>query len=78
MHVRVECYAGYKGAESPRRFVLGEREFTVMEIIDRWYGPDDACFRVRTRDGRVCLLRHTPGRGDDWSLEPGVGGAPEL
>jgi len=34
--VRVICYQGYRGEETPRRFYLGERQVEVAEIVDRW------------------------------------------
>jgi len=33
--IRVECYAGYRGEETPVRFYLGERKIEVVEVIDR-------------------------------------------
>ena len=31
--VRVECYAGYKADENPRRFYWGETIFEIREIM---------------------------------------------
>jgi len=56
--VRVECYAGYRGEETPRRFSLGERRIEVAEIIDRWLGPDHRYFKLRGDDGALYILRH--------------------
>jgi hypothetical protein len=34
--IRVECcYAGYRGEETPRRF-LGDKSIEIEEVIDRW------------------------------------------
>ena len=63
----VECYAGYKGEERPMRFQLGERKHVVVEILDRWYGPDDDYFRVRADDGNLYVLRRNMKQG--WTLE---------
>ena len=38
MDLRVECYSGYRGEETPRHFTLGERRVEVTEVIDRWFG----------------------------------------
>ena len=35
--VRVECYAGHKGDETPRRFFLDDRVVDVVEVLDRYY-----------------------------------------
>ncbi len=70
MRVEVECYSGYKRDERPVRFMLKGRTFEVVEVLDRWYGPEDSYFKVRADDGNVYILRHTPGEyGDLWTLE---------
>jgi len=56
--VRVECYAGYRGEETPRRFSFGERQVEVDEVVDRWLTPDHRYFKVRGDDGSVYVLRH--------------------
>ena len=69
MRVEVECYAGYKGAERPVRFRMGGVDYTVEEVLDQWYGPEDTWFRVRADDGNLYILRHTPGAEQDlWTL----------
>lgn len=58
MNIRVECYAGYKGEETPRRFFLGERGIEVIEVIDRWLAPDHRYFKVEGEDDATYILRH--------------------
>jgi len=58
MDLRVECYSGYRGEETPRRFYLGDRRIEVSEVIDRWLGPDHRYFKVRGDDGVQYILRH--------------------
>jgi hypothetical protein len=65
--MRVECYAGQRGEEAPRRFFLGDRRIEVMEIIDRWLGPEHRYFKLRGDDGAVYILRYDA-RGDEWRL----------
>jgi hypothetical protein len=68
--VRVECYAGYKADERPLRFYIGDQQFDVVELLDRWHGPGDTWFRVRSGDGNLYVLRHTEtGQTDTWTLE---------
>jgi hypothetical protein len=74
--IRVECYAGYKGEEQPTRFFLGERALEVTEILDRWYQPDSADFKVKSSDGKIYILRHHQGEDSYWTLESLVGGNP--
>lgn len=65
--IRVECYAGYRGDEEPRRFWIGERPVEIAEILDRWLAPDHRYFKVRGDDGGTYILRHDT-RADRWEL----------
>jgi hypothetical protein len=67
VELKVDCYAGYRGEETPRRLELGERRVEVVEVIDRWYGPDHRYFKLRGDDGAIYLLRHDE-RTDRWEL----------
>lgn len=64
--VRVECYAGYRGDETPRRFHLGERRVQVVEVLDRWLAPDHRYFKVKGDDGDTYILGHVV--SDRWEL----------
>jgi hypothetical protein len=72
MKIRVECHAGYRAAEEPRVFWLGERRIEVVEIADRWLDPRHRYFKVRADDGREYVLRHDVA-SDDWELAALVG-----
>lgn len=65
--IRVQCYAGYRGEETPRAFFLGEREVIVVEVLDRWMGPDHRYFKCRGSDGDIYILRHDTA-ADRWEL----------
>jgi hypothetical protein len=67
MDVKVECYAGYRGEETPRRLALGGRRVELVEVVDRWYGPDHRYFKLRGDDGALYLLRHDE-PADRWEL----------
>ncbi len=67
MEVRVDCYAGYRGEETPRGIDVEGRHVEVLEVVDRWYGPDYRYFRVRGSDGAGYLLRHDES-ADRWEL----------
>ncbi len=67
MKISVECYAGYRGAEEPRAFTLGERRIEVRAIDDRWLGPDHRYFKVAASDGNIYILRYDE-RRDEWEL----------
>ncbi len=68
MNVDVECYAGYRGEETPRRLEIDGRRVAVVEVIARWLGPDHRYFEVRGDDGVVYLLRHDE-PADRWDAD---------
>jgi len=72
--ILVECYAGAKADEIPRRFVLDDRPIEVAEALDRWFQveskpewPRADYFKVRGADQREYLLKHDLER-DEWYL----------
>ena len=67
LQIAVECYAGYQGEETPRRFRLGDRSFEIERVVDQWLAPDHRYFKVRTTDGELCILRHDVTSGA-WEL----------
>ncbi|MFO1434595.1 MAG: hypothetical protein U1F76_31695 [Candidatus Competibacteraceae bacterium] len=67
MNIRVECYAGYRGEETPRAFYLGERRVEVKEVVDRWLAPAHRYFKVQAGDNDIYILRHDT-QSNDWTL----------
>lgn len=67
MKLRVECYAGYKGEETPRAFSLGDRRVEVKEVLDQWLAPDHRYFKVRGDNGSLYIFRHDVPT-DTWEL----------
>lgn len=68
--LRVECYSAGKANERPVRFHLGERLCIVEEVLDQWYGQEDAFFKVRADDGNLYILRQNLSTEERaWSLE---------
>ena len=72
--IEVECYAGMKADEAPRRFSWEGQAVEVAEIRDRWYQieskpewPRADYFKVRGVDEREYLLKHDL-EADDWFL----------
>jgi hypothetical protein len=68
MIVQVQSYAGHKADERPVRFRIGDRDYMVEEIIEQWYGPDDAFYKVRADDGKAYLLGRHISTGT-WNVE---------
>lgn len=67
LSIDVQCYAGYRGEQEPRRLLLSQREVEVTEIIDRWLAPDHRYFKIQGDDGAVYILRHDEA-SDRWEL----------
>ena len=67
MDLKVDCYAGYRGEETPRHLDIDGRLVEVVEVIDRWLGTDHRYFKVRGDDGAEYLLRHDE-PADRWEL----------
>ena len=68
--LRVETYSGYKADERPLRFWIGQRCYQIIEVLDRWYGPEDTWFRVQAEDGSRYVLRHSSHANEDfWTLD---------
>jgi len=67
MEIRVDCYSGYRGEETPRRFRLDDREVEIREVLDRWLDPDHRYFKVKGDDGAIYILRYDA-ESDLWNL----------
>ena len=58
MNIKVECYAGYRGEETPRRIWLGENKIEVKEVQDQWLAPNHRYVKILGDDDAVYILRH--------------------
>lgn len=67
MTLRVECYAGHRGEETPRALILDDRRIEVVEVLDRWLAPDHRYFKLKGDDDDVYIVRHDP-NADAWEL----------
>jgi len=65
--VQVECYSGYRGEETPRRFFIAGKSIEVADLIDCWLAPDHRYFKLRSPEGDLYILRHDT-RNDYWEL----------
>ncbi len=64
--VAVDCYAGYRGEQTPRRFTLREQLVEILAIVERWRTPDHRYFKVRTADETYTLRQDV--RLGAWEL----------
>ena len=58
LEVGVDCYAGYRGEQTPRRFSFDGRVVEVVEVRDAWLAPDHRYFKVKGDDGAFYILRN--------------------
>ena len=72
--IKVECYAGAKADETPRRFFWEAGLVEVGEVLDRWFQvesqpewPRADYFKVLGADQREYLLKHDL-ESDEWYL----------
>ena len=67
MLVQVECCAGHRGEEAPRRLSFDGRAVELIEVLDCWLGVDHRYFKMLGEDGATYVLRHDAVR-DLWEL----------
>jgi hypothetical protein len=76
MLVQVECYAGHRGEETPRRVSFDGRSVELVEVLDCWLGVDHRYFKMLGVDGATYILRHY-GASGRWEMTmyavPGTG-----
>jgi len=58
MKIDVKCHAGYRGEETPRVVIMGEREIGVSAVLDRWLAPDHRYFKIMGADRATYIIRH--------------------
>lgn len=64
------AYAGRRGEESPRAFILGGKCVEVRKILEQWVEEDDMskrrfrCFKVEGDDHEKHLLRYDEATGN--------------
>lgn len=66
LQINVQCYAGYRGEETPRAIRLASRKIQVTQILDRWLAPDHRYFKCLGDDGAVYIIRHDQ---NTWTWE---------
>ena len=65
--LEVQCHAGYRSDETPRRLIIDGRPIEVTEVLAQWHEPDARYFRLRGADGATYELRQDVASGV-WRL----------
>jgi hypothetical protein len=66
MFIQVECYAGYRGEETPRHIQMATYKIEIRKIVDRWRSPDHRYFKILSRDDATYIIRHDT---ENWQWE---------
>ena len=67
MRIRVECHAGHRGEETPRRLLVGDKPVEVAKVMDRWLAPDHRYFKCIGDDDASYIVRNDV-RSGIWEL----------
>lgn len=67
LQIEVDCYAGYRGEQTPRALRIGENTVAVVEVVDQWLAPDHRYFKIKGDDGAMYVIRHHV-TADRWEL----------
>ena len=74
--MRVECHAGYRGAEEPRRLVFEDRRTVeVVAVLARWQSPGERGFRLTGDDQTTYVAVHHE-TADTWTVTAQPRGRP--
>ena len=66
MQIKVDCYSGYRGEETPKYILMGTRKIEVRKILDRWLAPDHRYFKLLGDDSAIYIIRHDQ---EKWQWE---------
>ena len=61
--VAVDCSAGARGDETPRRFTWGDQLVEILAIVAQWRTPDHRHFRVKTAEETYTLRQDVTSAG---------------
>ncbi len=64
--VAVDCDAGARGDETPRRVTRGDQLVEILAVVNQWRTLDHRYLRVRTAE-ETCTLRQDVTSGE-WEL----------
>ena len=67
MRIQVDCYAGYRGEETPRRIRMATYKIEVKKVLDRWLATDHRYFKVIGDDDATYIIRHDTVKWE-WEL----------
>ncbi len=67
LKIKVKCYSGYKGEETPRSIFFNDKEIQVDKILDMWLTPDHRYFKFSDSSDGVYIIRHDT-EGCFWEL----------
>jgi hypothetical protein len=72
--IQVTAYAGYRGEESPRSFILNDKKIDVIKILNMWIEEDirsksrKRFFKVKGSDGYAYRIYYDE-KKNEWFLD---------
>ena len=70
--VKVQCYCGYKGEETPLSFQIGGKRYKIKRVLEEWYEGErydnivmKRVFRVVIKGGDCYILAYD-NLTDEW------------
>ncbi len=66
MQIKVDCYCGHRGEETPKYISMGTSKIEVRKILDRWLAPDHRYFKLLGDDNAIYIIRHDQ---EKWQWE---------
>lgn len=67
LEIHVDCYAGHRGEQTPRRLAFDGHTIEIIEVLDAWLAPDHRYFKVRGANGACYIVRNDV-RSGLWEL----------
>ena len=67
IEIKVGCYAGYRGEETPRVIEFESIKIEVKKVLDRWLDPDHRYFKILGDDEGIYIIRNDMNTGA-WGL----------
>lgn len=56
--IKVKCYSGYRGEETPHAISLHDKEIQVNKILDMWLAPGHRYFKFLGSDEGIYIIRY--------------------
>ncbi|MCK5097740.1 MAG: hypothetical protein KAR45_06530, partial [Desulfobacteraceae bacterium] len=56
--IKVKCYSGYRGEETPQSIFLDDKEIKVKKVLEMWLAPTHRYFKILGSDEEIYIIRY--------------------